>query len=394
MTAANSIRQAMHNSSWIRRMFEAGLALKAEIGPENVFDFSLGNPYLEPPELFQQALRDLADNPPPGMHRYMPNAGFPSTRKAVAAALSAQEQVELAPEDTVITVGAAGGLNTSLKALLDPGDEVIVLAPFFVEYLFYVPNHGGVTRVVETTEDFDLDIDAIARALSARTKVVLINTPNNPTGRVYSQRRMEQLAALLGAHEERLGRPVYLLADTPYARITYDGARNPLLFADHPNTLLVHSHSKDLGLAGERIGYVAINPRAPHRLELRNALTFCNRILGFVNAPAMMQLAMERSLGATVDTTPYVQARELLCDGLAKAGYEFRKPGGAFYLFPKTPIEDIRFVELLRAQNVLVVPGRGFGRSGHIRICYCVPPSVVERALPAFAQAFQAATGA
>jgi aspartate aminotransferase len=394
MTAANSIRQAMQNASWIRRMFEAGIALRAEIGAENVFDFSLGNPYLEPPEQFQQALIDLATNPPPGMHRYMPNAGFPSTRKAVADALSAQEQVELEPEDTIITVGAAGGLNASLKAVLDPGDEVIVLAPFFVEYLFYIPNHGGVSKVVETTEDFDLDIDAIAAALSSRTKVVMLNTPNNPTGRIYSQERMAQLGALLAAHEERLGRPIYLLADTPYAQITYDGARNPLLFADHPNTLLVHSHSKDLGLAGERIGYVAINPAAPYRLELRNAITFCNRTLGFVNAPAMMQKAMERSLGATVDMTPYIEARELLCDGLAAAGYEFRKPGGAFYLFPKTPIDDMEFVELLRKQNVLVVPGRGFGRPGHIRICYCVPPSTVKRALPAFVEAFKAATRA
>ncbi len=394
MTAANSIRKAMQNASWIRRMFEAGIALKAEIGAENVFDFSLGNPYLEPPEQFQQALIDLATNPPPGMHRYMPNAGFPSTRKAVAAALSAQEQVDLAPEDTVITVGAAGGLNTSLKALLDPGDEVIVLAPFFVEYLFYVPNHGGVAKVAETAADFDLDIDAIARTLSPRTKVVLINTPNNPTGCVYSQERMRELAKLLGEHERRLGRPVYLMADTPYAQITYDGQRNPMLFADHPNTLLVHSHSKDLGLAGERIGYIAINPAAQYRLELRNALTFCNRILGFVNAPAMMQLAMERALGATVDMTPYIEGRRLLCEGLAAAGYEFETPGGAFYLFPKTPIDDTEFVDILRAQNVLVVPGRGFGRPGHIRICYCVPPSVVERALPAFAEAFQAAQGA
>jgi aspartate aminotransferase len=391
MTAAHSIRTAMQNSSWIRRMFEAGMLLKAEIGAENVFDFSLGNPYLEPPEEFQAALRDLANNPPPGMHRYMPNAGYPSTRKAVAAAMSADQQVELAPEDITVTVGAAGALNTALKALLDPNDEVIVLAPYFVEYFFYVPNHGGVVKVVQTTDDFDLDLNAIAAALCDRTKVVLINTPNNPTGRVYSQERMAELGDLLRDHEREVGHPVYLLADTPYAKITYDGQVNPLLFADHPNSLIAHSHSKDLGLAGERIGYLAINPRCPHRLELRNAFTFCNRILGYVNAPAMMQLAMERALGASVDTTPYIEARELLCDGLTAAGYDFIKPGGAFYVFPKTPIPDIEFVEILRGHNVLVVPGRGFGREGHIRICYCVPPETVRRSLPAFAAAMEEA---
>lgn len=391
MAAAQSIRKAMEGSSWIRRMFESGLVLKARLGEENVFDFSLGNPYLEPPPEFCKALRDLAESPPRGMHRYMPNAGFPSTRAAVAAQVSREQQTTVEPEDVVMTVGAAGALNTALKALLDPEDEVIVLAPYFVEYTFYVSNHGGVCRIVETGPDFDIDLDAVAAVLTDRTRALIINTPNNPTGRVYSQLRMEQLAALLARHEQSRGQPVYLLADTPYSKVTYDGQGNPLLFADHPNTIIAHSHSKDLGLAGERIGYLALNPRARHRVELRNALTFCNRILGYVNAPAMMQLALERSIHATVDITPYAQSRAILCDGLAAAGYDFVRPGGAFYLFPRTPIDDVAFVDLLLEHNVLVVPGRGFGRPGHIRICYCVPPETVRRSLPAFAAAMERA---
>jgi len=392
MTIARSIDQALERASWIRRMFEAGEDLKQRFGADRVFDFSLGNPILEPPPQLQHALRDLVNAPPPGSHRYMANNGYLATREAVARRIGAEQQIEIAAEDVVMTVGAAGAIHSTLHSLLDPDDEVIIFAPYFVEYLFYIAAHNGKVRIVETTDDFDIDLDAVAAAISERTKAIIVNTPNNPTGRIYSQQRMADLARVLGEGERRWGHAIYLLADTPYARITYDGLTNPLLFADHPNTVINHSHSKDLGLAGERIGYLVISPRAAHRERLRAACTFSNRVLGYVNAPALMQHAVARSIDATVDTSSYIRAREALTSGLAQIGYQFFRPQGAFYLFPRCPIDDdVRFTELLREQNVLVVPGRGFGRAGHIRIAYCVDPETVERSLPCFAEAFQRA---
>ncbi|MCA9673123.1 MAG: pyridoxal phosphate-dependent aminotransferase [Myxococcales bacterium] len=387
LTVATTVERAMLGASWIRRMFEAGRALKERIGDENVFDFSLGNPFLEPPEAFQQALRDLTHNPPPGMHRYMPNGGFPSTRAAVARKVSAEQGVEVEGDDVIMTVGAAGSIHVTLKAVLDPGDEVIILAPYFVEYLFYIETHQGVTRIVETDEHFNLDIAAIASAIGPRTKALIINTPNNPTGVIYGAESMRQLGELLAAKEQEYGRTIYLLVDTPYAKITYGGASNPPLFNAHPSTIINHSHSKDLGLAGERLGYLVISPRAPARQMLRGACTFCNRVLGFINAPALMQLALERAIDATVDMAPYIEAQRVLVTGLRAAGYEFVEPEGAFYVFPRAPGgDDLAFTEMLREQNVLVVPGRGFGRAGYVRVAYCVDPKTLERALPAFAK--------
>jgi aspartate aminotransferase len=397
MSISRIIQESMKNSSWIRRMFEHGQTLRARYGDGNVFDFSLGSPHLEPPEAVQRALVELTSQPRPGMHRYMPNNGFLSTREAVARHLGAQEGVDLAPEDVIMTVGAAGAINVVLRSVLDPGEEVIVLAPYFAEYLFYVRNHGGVPRVVETTPDFDLDVRAIAAACNERTKAIILNTPNNPTGRIYSAAKVAELAATLRGHEQQLGREIYLLLDTPYSRLVYDGHANPPLLQDHPSTIIAHSYSKELGLAGERIGYLAISPRAPQRDALRGAFTFALRTLGFVNAPALMQLALERSLDATVNVEVYRKLRDHLCDGLRRAGYEFQKPQGAFFLFPKTPIaDDVAFARELLQENVLVVPGSGFGRQGYIRIAYCVSEKVIDGALPRFAKVIERvrATGA
>jgi aspartate aminotransferase len=387
MAISRTVQAAMKNASWIRKMFEVGQSLRATIGDANVFDFSLGSPHLDPPEAFQRALQELTRQPVPGMHRYMPNNGFLSTRTAVARALGQQEGVTVAADDVIMTVGAAGAMNVALKSILDPGDEVIVLAPYFAEYLFYIANHAGVARIVETTEDFDLDVEAVRRALRDRTKAVILNTPNNPTGRIYSRDGLAALVAALQAHEARLGREVYLLVDTPYSRLVYDGQRNPPLLTEHASTLIAHSYSKELGLAGERIGYLAISPRAPDREALRGACTFTIRTLGYVNAPALMQLALERSLDATVDVDQYRQLRDRLCDGLREAGYEFRVPQGAFYVFARSPIpDDVAFSRELQQENVLVVPGTGFGRAGHFRIAYCVPAAVIDGALPRFAR--------
>ncbi|MCB9557729.1 MAG: pyridoxal phosphate-dependent aminotransferase [Deltaproteobacteria bacterium] len=389
MTVALGVQEAMKSASWIRRMFEAGQALKEQVGADQVFDFSLGNPVLEPPEAFASALRELTNAPPKGMHRYMPNAGFPSTRQCLAQALSEEQQQPFVANDVIMTVGAAGALNVALRTVLDPGDQVIVIAPYFVEYLFYVGTHGGEPRVVRAADDFDLDLAAIEQAITPKTKAIIVNTPNNPTGRIYTPQRIAELAALLERAEQRYDRSIYLLFDTPYAKITYDGRKNPPLFSDHKNTLLAHSHSKDLGLAGERIGYLAISPRAEHRSMLSDAAAFNNRVLGFINAPAIMQLALERSLGATVDVASYRRARKTITEGLRDAGYQFASPEGAFYLFPRCPIEDdLRFTEILREQHVLVVPGRGFGWPGYIRVAFCVEHEVIERALPRFADAF------
>jgi aspartate aminotransferase len=390
MSTSLAVQEAMKGSSWIRKMFEAGQALVERFGEGAVFDFSLGSPHLEPPPAFQEALRDLTTHPRPGLHRYMPNNGFLGTRRAVARSLSTREGVEVTSEDIVMTVGAAGAMNVALTAVIDPGDEVIVLAPYFVEYLFYVKNRGGVTRVVETTEDFDLDLDAIEAAMSSRTKALILNTPNNPTGRVYSPEGVTALAALLARHEKQHGRNIYLVVDTPYAKVVYDGIHNPLLFRVHPSTFIAHSFSKDLGLAGERIGYLAVNPLAPHREALARACTFANRTLGFVNAPALMQLALERAIDASVDVDQYRLLRDRLCAGLEDAGYEFFKPQGTFYLFAKSPLDDdVAFTQELLKENVLVVPGSGFGRGGHVRIAFCVPPEIIDGALPRFAEVLE-----
>ena len=386
MTISRTIHERLQSSSWIRKMFETGRALKQKHGEANVFDLSLGSPMLEPPEAFITALRELVNDPKPGMHRYMANPGYPGTQQAIARHISAQEGTELCADDITMTVGAAGALNVMLASILDPGDEVLITAPYFVEYIFYAKNHGGEVRVAETTEDFDLDLLELERAITPRTKCVIINTPNNPTGRVYTEECMEQLGQLLDRCQQRFDSTIYLAVDTPYAAITYDGATNPKLFKHHPSTVIAHSFSKELGVAGERIGFLAINPAAPYRQQLQGAAAFTNRTLGFVNAPALMQRVVERSLHAKVEVEAYRQRRDMLCDGMRAAGYEIESPKGAFYLFPRTPIaDDVRFARELAKEHVLVVPGSGFGRKGYVRIAYCVTQQTIEGALPRFA---------
>lgn len=382
MAISRKIEGLMTKSSWIRKMFEEGVKLRAQYGAENVFDFSLGNPILEPPQVVLDVLRTWIDDPKPGSHRYMPNNGYPEVRQSVAAHFAAATGAPITGDDVVMTVGAAGALNTALKSILDPGDEVILVAPYFPEYRFYIDNHGGVVVEVQSTEDFDLDPEAFERALSPRTKAVIINTPNNPTGRVYSAERLAELGAVLARHEKVTGGPVTLLSDEPYRKIVYDGVKVPDVMAVHPNTIFVTSHSKDLGLAGERIGYAIVSPHHADRKALAGAMTFSNRTLGYVNAPAIFQRVAAAAIEASVPIEVYTDLRNLICDGLAEAGYEFVKPQGAFYLFPKSPIDDVEFVIALQRHRVLAVPGSGFGRPGHIRLSYCVTRREVEGALP------------
>ncbi|MBM4320474.1 MAG: pyridoxal phosphate-dependent aminotransferase [Deltaproteobacteria bacterium] len=391
MPTSLKITGQIGDASWIRRMFEEGARLKQLHGEDNVFDFTLGNPVIEPPPRLQQVLEQVVLSPRPGMHRYMPNAGHEWVRAAVAAHLSRVHAVRLGAEHVLMTCGAAGALNCVLKAILDPGDEVLVLVPFFPEYAFYIDNHGGRMVLVETDERFGLDVDAVRRAIGPRTRAMIVNSPNNPTGRVYDRPSMEALGDVLRrAEEEVTGRPLYLLSDEPYRAIVYDAVEVPSIFAMHRHCVLCTSHSKDLGLAGERIGYAAINPAHLGADKLFGALAFANRILGYVNAPALMQLVVAELQEERIDPLLYRRRRDMFVQGLGEAGWPVEAPQGAFYLFPATPIpDDLAFANRLKEKNVLVVPGRGFGRPGHVRICYCVPEEVIARSLTSFRAALQ-----
>ena len=375
-------------SSWIRKMFEEGARLKAQYGADQVCDFSLGNPDLPPPAQFAGAVLKVAADEKPGAHSYMPNGGYPFVRAAVAAQISREQELTIGENEIIMTVGAAGGLNVILKALLDPGDEVIILAPFFVEYNFYVDNHGGVSKIVNTRPDFSLDLDAIKVAIGPRTKAIIINSPNNPTGQIYSAEELAGLAALLNGAEQT----IYLIADEPYRKIVFDNHQVPSIFKAYRHSLVVSSYSKDLSLPGERIGYIAVHPEIADKAQLIGAMTLANRILGFVNAPALMQKVVAELQGVTVDTTIYTRRRELFCQVLKEAGYEFIPPKGAFYLFPKSPIaDDARFVGLLADQKILAVPGRGFGMPGYFRLAFCVGDEVIRRSAPGFVAALVSA---
>ncbi|MCS7207037.1 MAG: pyridoxal phosphate-dependent aminotransferase [Dehalococcoidia bacterium] len=385
MAIAQKVRHAMEQGSWIRRMFEEGARLKARYGPDKVFDLSLGNPILEPPEAFRRLLQEVAHAPSPGMHRYMPNAGFLETRAAVAAYLQRQTGLPFTAEDVVMTCGAGGALNVALKALLDPGDEVIILSPFFPEYPFYADNHGGVVRIVPTDATFQPDPERIRQALTPNTRALILNSPHNPTGVVYTAPVVRAVGEVLRYGEARFGRPLYLISDEPYSKLVYDGVQVPSVFAAHPRTLVATSFSKDLSLPGERIGYLAVHPHCPDKSEVVDACIFANRVLGFVNAPALMQVLVRSLLDVTVDIGWYQKRRDWLYTALTEMGYQVVKPQGAFYLFPRSPIpDDIAFVQRLQEERVLVVPGSGFGTPGHFRIAYCVEEGVIEGALEGF----------
>ena len=385
MAISKKVKNVLENASWIRRMFEEGTELKQLYGEENVFDFSIGNPDLEPPASLKKALRALADSPIQGMHRYMPNSGYSETRKSIAEYLTEESGLPFEEDHVVMTVGAAGGLNVALKAILDEGDEVIVPSPYFVEFKFYIDNCGGKIRLVETNEDFSLNIEEIEKAIGEKTKAILINSPNNPTGVVYDHQSLEKLGELLKRKSQQLQKTLYLLNDEAYRRIVYDGIRLPVTFQYYPHTIRVTSHSKDLSLPGERIGYIAVSPLCEEIDELISALVFANRTLGFINAPALMQRLVAPLQRNSVNIRVYEEKRDLLYNSLKGFGYHVVKPQGAFYLFPKTPIEDdVAFIKELQSKRILTVPGRGFGKEGYFRVAYAVEKSVIERALPGF----------
>ena len=385
MTISKKVEGIIANSSFIRKMFEEGARLKAEHGPENVFDFSLGNPNLPPPEQFKTILHEIIDIDEAGTHGYMPQPGYPQVRSQIAAFLTQEYGVDVSREDVLMTCGAAGALNVIFKALLDPQEEVLSPQPCFVEYRFYVENHGGVFKTAPTNADFTLDLEALADAITEKTKVVLINSPNNPTGQVYSKESLDSLGALLEEKSRALGRTIYLVSDEPYRKIVYDDVVVPSIFESYKESIVATSYSKDISIPGERIGFVAVNPRATFRGELTGAMAITNRILGFVNAPAIMQRAVARLQGTSVDINEYKRKRDLFCDGLAASGYEFIRPPGAFYLFPKAPIsDDVAFAKALQDELILVVPGSGFAGPGYFRIAFCCADETIVNSLPGF----------
>ncbi|MBI2868331.1 MAG: pyridoxal phosphate-dependent aminotransferase [Chloroflexi bacterium] len=386
MPVSDRVRAAMREGSWIRKMFEEGVVLKQRYGAAAVFDLSLGNPIMEPPPGLDEELRRLANNPLPGMHRYMENAGYPETRAAVAAQLSRETGLDFTFKDIIMTCGAAGALNVVLKTILDPAGEVILFAPYFVEYANYIDNHGGVLRVLPAGAGFMPRPDLLEQAINPRTRAVIINSPNNPTGVVYSQDALRAVAAVLQEKEAALGTEIYLVSDEPYRRIIFDGLEYPSPLLHHARTIVVNSHSKDLALPGERIGYIALHPECPGRDDLLNGFTYCNRTLGYVNAPALMQRLVSKLQDTTVDVGRYQATRDFLYTRLKDLGYSLVRPQGAFYMFPETPVEDdVAFVREMQELKVLVVPGRGFGCPGHFRISYCVDDRTIEGAIPAFA---------
>lgn len=389
MPISAQIAESLVHSSWIRKMFEVGLKLKREHGEQNVCDFSLGNPDLPSPPEFDEALRLEAVQTGSFVHGYMPNAGYQETRMAVAKTLARDTGIPYHYDHIVMTCGAAGAINVLLKSILQPGEEVIVIAPYFVEYGFYIANHGGVKVVSPASADLLPDVNDLSNRIGQRTRAVIINSPNNPSGRFYDSPILREIGRLLREKNNELQRIIYLIADEPYKKILYDGRsyESPAKFYRH--TLLATSFSKDLSLAGERIGYLAVSPLAADSRDLLNAATFCNRILGYINANALMQRVIRTVLDARVDVDIYRRRRDLLCENLREIGYDVIKPEGTFYMFPRAPIDDdIRFVKALQKELILTTPGSGFDRSGHFRIAFCVDDNVIRKALLGFRTVF------
>ena len=393
MAVSQRVLKSMESSSWIRKMFETGGQLKAEFGEDNVYDFSLGNPNIEPPEEFKKVLKEHVNNDAKGMHAYMPNAGYPDVRKKIADYINETENIDLSINSVVMTCGAAGAMNAVLKTILNPGDKVITSTPFFAEYTAYADNHFGELVTVPGKKDFDLDVEAIGNAIDVKTAAVIINSPNNPSGRIYPESTIKALADMLEKKKKETGRAVYLLSDEPYKKITYDGAVVPSVLANYKNTIVLTSYSKDLSLPGERIGWLAVHPEADDFENLMNGIIMCNRILGYVNAPAIMQKVVAELQGVSVDINFYRRKRDRLCEILEEAGFSFIKPEGTFYLFPEAPGgDDLKAVAALQEERVLTVPGRGFGAPGYFRISYCVADSVIEGSAAGFKKAYKALT--
>ena len=376
------IKEKLASGSAIRKMFEEGNRLKKLYGDDKVFDFSIGNPDLEPPKEVSDALRELADNPTPGMHGYMSNSGYESTRAAIAAQRSAQSGLEIGADAVCMTVGAASAMNDVLHSLLDADDEVIVLAPFFMEYINYIENHNGKVVIVQTDDKFMPDFDAIRAAITPKTKAIIINSPNNPSGVVYGEDQLTKLNELLKAQDHI----IQVISDEPYIDLVYDGLTVPSVLKYIDNVVICFSWSKSLSLPGERIGYTLVSPKNEDYADLTGAIVLSNRILGSVNAPAIWQKVVAKALNAKVDVANYEHRRNLLYSNIVDAGFEAVKPNGALYIFMKTPegLTDTEFQDVCAKYNLLLVPGASFKRSGYMRLAFCVSEQTIKNSRQAF----------
>lgn len=384
---AEKMKPLVQNNSAIRTMFEEGKRLASIYGAENVYDFSLGNPNVPAPDAVKQAILDVLDEEESTfVHGYMSNAGYEDVRKAIADALNVRFQTAFHLENIIMTVGAASGLNIVLKTLLNPGDEVITFAPYFLEYNSYVRNYDGVlTAIAPDTDNFQPDLDALARAIGEKTRAVLINSPNNPTGVVYSEDTIAHLGEILREKSREFGHGIVLISDEPYRELAYDGVFVPFVTKYYENTIICYSYSKSLSLPGERIGYVLIPDEVEDSKEVIQAAVIANRVIGSVNAPSLMQRVIKRCVNEKTNIGAYEKNRNLLYSSLVNFGFSCIKPEGAFYLFVKSPVADEKvFCDICKKYNVLVVPGTSFACGGYVRISYCVSYGQIERSLPAF----------
>ena len=389
MVISKNMETLVAGSSTIRKLFEEGLQLAAEVGAENVYDFSLGNPAAPVPDKVTQAIKDILDeNPDAYIHGYMKNAGFDEVRTNVANYLNRRHSMSYDADDIVMTVGAAGAMNCVFRALLGYEDEVITFSPYFGEYRSYVANYGGnLVAVPAKMDDFDLNIEELDKYINEKTRCIIINNPNNPSGKIYPKETLEKLAVLLNEAEKRVGHPIYVLADEPYRELAYDGDEVPYIPAIIKNSIYIYSFSKTLSLPGERIGYMALSKEMDYYDEMINAMSVANRCIGYINAPSLFQLVVSRCLDVDVDLEFYDRNRKLLYSKLTELGFDVVKPQGAFYLFMKSPFEnEEEFVALAKKHHIILVSTKTFGCPGYVRIAYCVDYDMINRSLKAFEQ--------
>lgn len=384
---SNKMKTMVSNSSVIRAMFEEGKRLSEIYGEENVFDYSIGNPNIEAPsEIKDIIIKILNEENPNKLHGYMNNSGYEDVREGIAENINVKYNTKLNYENIVMTCGAAGGLNIILKSILNPGDEVIIFAPFFGEYINYVNNFDGKIKIISAdTKSFQPNLKELEKEITSKTKAIIINSPNNPSGVIYNENTIIKMSKILKMKEEELGSQIYLISDEPYREIIYDNAKVPFILNYYDNSFIGYSYSKSLSLPGERIGYVVVNSKIKEFKEMVASLNIANRILGFVNAPSLFQRVIKESLNLEVDSNIYKKNRDLLYNHLIQIGFECMKPEGTFYFFPKSPIDnDVKFCEDAKKFNILAVPGSTFGCPGYFRLSYCISYEKVEKSLKAF----------
>ena len=383
---SDKVKTKISQSSWIRAMFEEGEKLRKQYGSDKVFDFSLGNPFSEPPNAIKDTLKNFINSNEPGLHKYMNNAGHPDVREKIAKHIYKNTGIDLTEKHIIMTCGAAGALNVVFKTILNPGDEVIIFSPYFPEYLAYIDNHGGKAIISPCRPDtFEPNIEDLETKITPATKAILLNSPNNPTGAVYSENILNNMAELVHKKEREYSTNILIISDEPYNQLVYSNKPVPSILKIFPNSAVINSFSKSLSLPGERIGYIAVNPSIADAELLINGMVYANRILGFVNAPSLFQKVIAKCLDEKADINIYKERRDYLYHHLIRLGFSCVLPQGAFYLFPKALIDDdVELVRRALKYNLLLVPGRGFGCPGYIRISYSVSMDTIRNSIPAF----------